>query len=116
MCNDTGLHIPLCFDKPISYFKCWVPTPDEVESAQNMTVNMTSSVTWEPYDGTTNQTEENIRRQVLSNEREVDTLTTYPNPYVSSCPFGLSQLISHSEQKLCGVKTDRKSYLISPNN
>ena len=38
MCNDTGLHTPLCFDKPISYFKCRVPTPDEVENVQNTTV------------------------------------------------------------------------------
>jgi len=81
MWNDTKLHIPLCFDKPISYFKCRVPTPDEIENDQNCTVHMTSSVKWKPYDENTNQIEENIRRKILSNEREIDTLTTYPNPF-----------------------------------
>ena len=114
LCNDTGLHIPLCFNKPISYFKCRVPTVDEIENDHNLTIHMTSSVKWEPYDETTNQIEENIRRQVLSSEREIDSLITYPNPYVSSCPIALSQIISHFEQKVCGVKTSGKSYLIKP--
>ena len=94
MCNDTGLHIPLCFDKPISYFKCRVPTVDEIENDQNPKVDMTSSVKWAPYDETMNQIEENIRRQVLSNEREIDTLITYPNPYfflLSHCTFSLNK-------------------------
>ena len=30
MCMDMGLHIPLEFNKPISYFKCRVPTLDIV--------------------------------------------------------------------------------------
>ena len=89
MCKETGLHVPLEFDKPISYFKCQVPTPDEVENTHNTTVYMTSSVMWEPYDENTNQMEENIRQQILLKRRESDTLITYPNPYVSSCPFAL---------------------------
>ena len=114
MCNDTGLHIPLLFDKPISYFKCRVPMIDEIENNQSLTTHMTSSVKWEPYDETTNQIEENIRRNINSNEREIDSLTTYSNPYISSCPLGLSQIISHFEEKVCGVKTSGKSYLIKP--
>ena len=87
---------------------------DEIENNQNLTIHMTSSVKWEPYNETTYQIEENIRRQVLSSEREIDSLITYPNPYVSSCPIALSQIISHFEQKVCSVKTSGKSYLIKP--
>ena len=75
---------------------------------------MTSSVKWKPYDETTNQIEEKVRRQVLSSGREIDSFITYPNPFVSSCPIGLSHNISHFEQKVCGVKTSGKSYLINP--
>jgi len=116
MCKETGLHVPLEFDKPISYFKCRVPTPDEVESTHNTTVYMTSSVMWEPYDENTNQIEENIRQQILLKRREIDTLITYPNPYVSSCPFALSQLLSDMKGKISSVRTDGKSYIIKPNN
>jgi len=87
---------------------------DEIENNQNLTIHMTSSVKWESYDETTSQIEENIRRQVLSSKREIHSLMPYPNPYVSSCPIGLSQIISHFEQKVCGVKTSEKSYLIKP--
>ena len=114
MCKETGLHVPLEFDKPISYFKCRVPTPDEVESTHNTTVYMTSSVMWEPYDENTNQIEENIRQQILLKRREIDTLITYPNPYVSSCPFALSQLLSDMKGKISSVRTDGKSYIIKP--
>ena len=50
MYNDIGLHTPLCFDKPISYFRCRVPTVDEIENNQNLTIHMTSSVIWFPFD------------------------------------------------------------------
>ena len=44
MCKETGLHIPLEFNKPVSYFKCRVPTPDEVKDDTHITtVHMTSS-------------------------------------------------------------------------
>jgi len=45
ICMDTGLHIPLEFNKPISYFKCRVPTLDEAkDKTHHTTVHMTSSV------------------------------------------------------------------------
>ena len=63
MCKETGLHIPLEFNKPISYFKCRVPTPDEIKDDTHITiVHMTSFVKWEPYDENTNQIEERIRQ------------------------------------------------------
>ena len=107
VCKETGLHVPLNFDKPISYFKCRVPTTDEVESTHNTTVNMTSSVKWEPYDKNTNQMEENIRQQILLKRREIDTLISYSNPYVSSCP-------SNTKGKISSVRTNGKSYIIKP--
>jgi len=63
MCTDTGLHIPLEFNKPISYFKCRAPTLDEVnDETQNTTAHTTSSVEWEPYDDKSYRIEENMRR------------------------------------------------------
>jgi len=46
-----------------SFFKCQVPMPDEIESGQNTTVQMTSPVTWESYDENTNQMEETLGRK-----------------------------------------------------
>ncbi len=46
-----------------SFFKCRAPMPDEIESGQNTTVHMTSSITWEPYDENTNQMEEILGRK-----------------------------------------------------
>ena len=85
MCMDTGLQIPLEFNKPTSYFKCRVPTLDEVnDKTQHTTVHMTSSVQWEPYDDNTNRMEENMRRHIQSQSREIYTIFSQTNPYVSS--------------------------------
>ena len=116
MCTDTGLHIPLEFNKPISYFKCRVPTLDEVnDETQNTTVHMTSSIEWEPYDDRSKMMEENMRRHVQSQSREIYTLFSRSNPYISSCPYALSQLLSMEQKgQVSSVLTKGKSYIIKP--
>ena len=121
MCKETGLHIPLEFNKPISnkpisYFKYRVPTPDEIKNDTHITtVHMTSSVKWEPYDDTTNKMEESMRQQVQLQCREIDTIFTQTNPYVSSCPYTLSQLLFYDhEGKISSVHSKGKPYIIKP--
>ena len=113
---DAGLYIPLEFNKPISYFKCRVPTLDEAkDKTHHTTVHMTSSVKWEPYDDTTNKMEESMRQQVQLQCREIDTIFTQTNPYVLSCPYALSQIISNDHKgKISSVRSKGKSYMIKP--
>jgi len=106
ICMDTGMHIPLELNKPISYFKCRVPTLDEAkDKTHHTTVHMMSSVKWEPYDDTINKMEESMRQQVQLQCREIDTIFTQTNPYVSSCPYALSQLLSYDHKgKISSVR------------
>ena len=48
---NSRLHIPLHFQKPISFFYCRKPTRDEATDAINHThVHLTSEIEWKPYD------------------------------------------------------------------
>ncbi|CAJ1970522.1 unnamed protein product [Cylindrotheca closterium] len=46
--ENSGLHIPMDFLKPISFFACRKPALSELD--EYVSVEMTSSVPWEPYD------------------------------------------------------------------
>jgi len=60
---SSNLHIPLQYDKPISYFQCRKPTFAEVnDNINNIHVYMTSELEWNPYD-------EQARRDELLHRR-----------------------------------------------
>jgi len=64
----TGLHIPLQYDKPISYFLCRKPTSNEVNDAINCVhVYLTGDQEWKPYDESANH-DENLLREALMSE------------------------------------------------
>jgi len=59
--------------------------------------------------------EENMRQQVQLQCREIDTIFTQTNPYVSSYPYALSQLLSNDHKgKISNVQSKGKSYMIKP--
>ena len=48
---QSGLHIPLEYNKPFSFFTVRKPTRNEVfDSINNMHVTLTSELEWNPYD------------------------------------------------------------------
>jgi len=56
-----------------------------------------------------------MRQQVQLQCREIDTIFTQTNPYVSSCPYALSQLLSNDYKgKISSVGSKGKSYMIKP--
>lgn len=64
----TNLHIPLQYDKPISYFVCRKPTAIEIRDTINYRhVQMTSETEWTPYDERA-YIDENMIRESLMNE------------------------------------------------
>jgi len=76
---------------------------------------MTSSVQWEPYDETTTRMEESMRYHIQSQSREIYTIFSQTNPYFSSCPYALSQLLSNeSKGKISSVSSKGKTYNIKP--
>ena len=61
---NSKLHIPLHFEKPISFFYHRKPTRDEATDSLNfLHVHMTSEVEWQPYDPQSFSLEESLRQQ-----------------------------------------------------
>ncbi|CAJ1954236.1 unnamed protein product [Cylindrotheca closterium] len=58
--ENSGLHIPMDFLKPISFFACRKPALSELD--EYVSVEMTSSVPWEPYDPESSRIEQKSRR------------------------------------------------------
>ena len=62
---ESKLHIPLRYDKPISYFHCRKPTPTEINDTINhIHIYMTSELEWTPYDEVSARDENLLREQV----------------------------------------------------
>jgi len=54
-----------------------------------------------------------MRHHVQSQSREVYTLSSRTNPYISSCPYPLSQILSNEPKgRVSGVSTKGKTYNI----
>ena len=71
--EHTGLHIPLKFTKPISYFHCRLPTVDECLPDQTdcIHVHMTNDAPWQPYNYV-DADNEDLLRAALANEAIYD--------------------------------------------
>jgi hypothetical protein len=64
--HTTNLHIPLSYDKPISYFVCRKPTLSEVnDSINNVHVYMTNDMDWEPYNEAAAHDEQMLRESLM---------------------------------------------------
>jgi len=62
---ESKLHIPLHYDKPISYFHCRKPTTTEIQdNLNNIHVYMTSELEWNPYDEVAAKDETLLREQL----------------------------------------------------
>ena len=62
---SSNLHIPLQYDKPISYFQCRKPTFAEVnDNINNIHVYLTSELEWNPYDEQARRDEVLLREQL----------------------------------------------------
>ncbi|CAJ1928380.1 unnamed protein product [Cylindrotheca closterium] len=113
--ENSGLHIPMDFLKPISFFACRKPALSELD--EYVSVEMTSSVPWEPYDPESSRIEQNLRREYqgdIATQRIYSVERSDPN-YRSICPLTLPiALGDRVEATINGVKTDGKSYLVKP--
>ena len=69
----SGMHIPMRFNKPISYFSCRTPTEDECipQETNCIHVHMTCDAPWQPYNDVDAQNED-ILRAALTNETIYD--------------------------------------------
>ncbi|CAJ1943704.1 unnamed protein product [Cylindrotheca closterium] len=113
--ENLGLHIPMDFLKPISFFACRKPALSELD--EKFSVEMTSSAPWEPYDPESSRIEQNLRREYqgdLATQQIYSVERSDPN-YRSICPLALPIASGDRvEATINGVKTDGKSYLVKP--
>ncbi|CAJ1945749.1 unnamed protein product [Cylindrotheca closterium] len=87
--ENSALHILMDFLKPISFFACRKPALSELD--EYVSVEMTSSVPWEPYDLESSRIEQNLRREYqgdLATQRIYSVDRSDPN-YRSICPLAL---------------------------
>ena len=114
---QSDLHIPLLFEKPISFFHCRKPTYDECSTEDNF-VQMTSSVPWEPYDEDSHNAEETLRQQYIGDTayRWLNSLSSVPDPrYRSLDNEVLATILGDKVQAtLAAVQTSGKNSLIKP--
>lgn len=67
--ESMRLHIPLQYDRPISYFKCRKPTRNEVNDPVNcIHVQLTSELEWIPYDEQAAKDEDMLREEVQNSQ------------------------------------------------
>ena len=65
--GGSNLHIPLQYDKPLSFFFCRKPTSNEVTDSVNcIHVRMTSEREWVPYDEQAKVDEDMIRESLMN--------------------------------------------------
>jgi Fe-S-cluster containining protein len=116
--HDENLHIPLRYDKPISYFVCRKPTVIEMnDSINHVHVQMTSESTWMPYDETANMDESMIRESLANDslrvshvDRHIQLLKRYSHILDSSpIPVGLGD----STQGVAAIKTAQRKGTVS---
>jgi hypothetical protein len=69
----SGMHIPLKFNKPISYFQCRTPTVQEClpHETNCIHVHMTCDAPWQPYNDVDAQNED-LLRAALTNDTIYD--------------------------------------------
>ena len=73
----SQLHIPLLYDKPISYFVCRKPTSIEINDKINyVNVQMTGDAQWTPYDEVANNDEYLIRESLMNDYQLLHTSNT----------------------------------------
>ena len=111
----SKLHIPLQYDKPISYFVCRKPTASEInDPINNIHIQMTSEAEWTPYDEQAGLDENLIRESLRDdyelyqpqyrNDRHVSLLKRYSNLVDDSpLPVGLGDRIR--QHQIAGIKT-----------
>ena len=111
----SRLHIPLQYDKPISYFVCRKPTVSEInDPINNVHIQMTSEVEWTPYDERAGHDENMIRESLMhdyelyrpqnQHDRHISLLKRYSNVIDHSpLPAGLGDRVrSHH---IAGIQT-----------
>jgi hypothetical protein len=111
-----SLHIPLLFDKPISYFESRIPTEQEISDDTNYKkFYMTSSIEWEPYDENSSEAERNIRRQFQGDSASFrfSSLISATNPYLNCCIASLASKMEVSVQaEIDAVISSGKTFYI----
>jgi Fe-S-cluster containining protein len=76
--HSYNLHIPLKYDKPISYFICRKPSIDEIhDTLNNIHVQMTSDAEWSPYDEQAQLDEELLRESINHRRTNTPSLELY---------------------------------------
>jgi hypothetical protein len=113
--RSSKLHIPLQYDKPISYFVCRKPTVSEInDPINNVHAYMTGTMEWISYDPTASQ-DENLIREALMHEyqlfqpqyqrdRHVALLKRYSNLDVDE-PLSVGLGDKENRYHIAGVKT-----------
>ena len=119
---NSELHIPLSYNKPISYFTCRRPTPEEAsDDINNIHVDMTSPIPWKPYDPQSRIDEENLRRLVQGDNSAYRFQSLRSNPVTANATHLATLTSLHSLTKvlgdnvqatLAGVKTSGKSSIV----
>ena len=122
--EETGLHITLKYDKPLSYFNCRKPTNNEVTDRVNcIHVQMTASCEWVPYEEEAHNDEELLRESIMNAhnfgkldanvcDRRLDDLSR-----VSSALGHNSLLVALGDKKwnwISGLKTAQRKGTITP--
>lgn len=78
----SNLHIPLRYDKPISYFICRKPTVSEVNDPVNTVhIQMTSEREWIPYEEAAQRDEELIRES-LTNDYQIYATNSFADRHI----------------------------------
>src|SRR5210317_481488 len=117
---NSGLRIPLMFDKPISYFHVRKPTQAEATDDLNHNhVCMTSSVEWRPYDVDSAQAEASLRQQVQGDSapHRIASVSTSTGSAAfrtyNICELS-TMLETRQQATLSAVRSNGRSYVLKP--
>ncbi|CAJ1928840.1 unnamed protein product, partial [Cylindrotheca closterium] len=103
------------FLKPISFFACRKPVLSELD--EYVSVEMTSSIPWEPYDPESSCIKQNLRREYQGDiaTQQIHSVEHSDPNYRSICPLALPiSFGDRVEATINGVKTIGNSYLVEP--
>jgi len=119
--SASNLHIPLQYDKPISYFVCRKPTAIEINDTINYVhIQMTGDAPWTPYDETAHNDEQMIREELMYErnrsgpqnvDRHIQILKRYSN-ICDSIPISVG-LGDNDIQQIASMKTAQRKGTVS---
>ena len=113
--SSTRLHIPLRYNKPISYFNCRKPTKNEIDDNINhVHVQMTSELEWMPYDSMAEQDEQMIRESLREPTYAIAASKTLHNTTLVEESNLYNLLKNRVHATLSGVTTGDKRSIIQP--